>query len=51
MSEDHGHPQDPTDAQDPREDYVAPPALTDLGSFQELTQLGSGTHVDAEGMS
>lgn len=28
-----------------------PPALVELGSFAELTQLGSGTNPDAEGTS
>jgi hypothetical protein len=33
------------------EHWVAP-ALTDLGSFEELTQLGvTGTSPDAEGLS
>ena len=38
------------DAQDPREQYVAP-ALTDLGSFQELTGLNSGEGTDLEAFS
>jgi hypothetical protein len=50
MSEDRGDTQDPAEAEDAREDYVAP-KLTDLGSFKELTQLGTGTVIDAEGMS
>lgn len=50
MSEDQRDTQDPADAQDSREDYHAP-ALTDLGSFQELTQLGSSGAIDAEGSS
>ncbi|HEX8065849.1 MAG TPA: lasso RiPP family leader peptide-containing protein [Thermoleophilaceae bacterium] len=51
MSEDHGRTQEPVaDPQDPREEYMTP-ALTDLGSFQELTQLGASGNVDAEGMS
>ena len=50
MSEEQRDGQDPAEAQDPREDYEAP-ALTDLGSFQELTQFGAATNVDAEGAS
>jgi hypothetical protein len=50
MSEDRGETQDTTDAEDARENYVAP-KLTDLGSFKELTQLGTGTVIDFEGMS
>ena len=49
MREDHGTP-DPVEAQDSREDYVTP-ALTELGSFEELTQLGAGTNPDSEGNS
>jgi hypothetical protein len=50
MSEDHRGLQDPADAQDPSEDYVAP-ALTDLGSFDELTQFNTGGGPDAEATS
>jgi hypothetical protein len=42
--------QDATDAQNAPDDYVAP-KLTDIGSFEELTQFGGGGAVDAEGMS
>ena len=38
------------DAPEPREEYVAP-SLTDLGSFEELTQLTTGPQADFEGMS
>jgi hypothetical protein len=48
MREDHVDTQQ--DAQDAREDYVAP-TLTDLGSFQELTQINGSSVVDAEGQS
>jgi hypothetical protein len=50
MSEDQPSAQVQADVVEPSEDYVAP-ALTDLGSFKDLTQLGSGQVVDAEGMS
>ena len=50
MTEDHRDVQDATDGQDPREDYEAP-ALTDLGSFRELTQLSTGPNPDLEGTS
>jgi hypothetical protein len=50
MREDHGETQDSAEVQDPQEDYLAP-ALTDLGSFQELTQIGGSSVVDAEGQS
>jgi hypothetical protein len=50
MSEDHADAQDPAPAQDAREDYMAP-ALTDLGSFQDLTQLQASGTPDAEGAS
>jgi len=47
--------EDQTDVQDEAEgagsDYVAP-ALTDLGSFEELTQLNpTGSALDSEGFS
>jgi hypothetical protein len=32
------------------EEYVTP-ALTDLGSFEEITKLNSGNAADAEGFS
>jgi hypothetical protein len=50
LSEDHGDAQQQAEAEDSREDYHAP-ALTDLGSFQELTQIGGSGAVDAEGSS
>lgn len=50
MTDDCGDTPDQTDVPDSREDYVVP-ALTELGSFQELTQNGVGAVVDAEGMS
>jgi hypothetical protein len=50
MSEDHGDTQNLADAQGSPEDYVAP-ALTDLGLFQELTQLSTGGLADGEGQS
>jgi hypothetical protein len=42
--------RDAADAEDSGEDYVAP-SLTDLGSFDELTQDGVGTGGDVEGGS
>jgi hypothetical protein len=47
--------EDQTDVQDEAEgageDYVAP-ALTDLGSFEDLTKLSpSGSALDSEGFS
>jgi hypothetical protein len=42
--------QEPAAADDPREDYAAP-TLSELGSFEELTQLGGTGSVDAEGKS
>jgi hypothetical protein len=50
MHKDHDAAQDRTEAQDSREDYVAP-ALSDLGSFAELTQFGTGGNADLEGAS
>jgi hypothetical protein len=50
MSGDRDDQQDSAEAKDSREDYVAP-TLTDLGSFQELTQLGVAGVVDVEGSS
>jgi hypothetical protein len=50
MSEDRGDAQEQGDVQDAREDYVAP-ALTDLGSFEELTQFNPGSTGDTEGTS
>jgi hypothetical protein len=50
MSEDRGETEDQGDARDPREDYIAP-ALTDLGSFEELTKLTPGVAPDSEGAS
>jgi hypothetical protein len=50
MREEHGETEDSAEVQAPQEDYVAP-ALTDLGSFHELTQLGSTGVVDVEGQS
>lgn len=48
MHEDHGDAQDPVTAGD---DYVTP-LLTDLGSFEELTQNNlTGSIADAEGFS
>ena len=32
------------------EEYVAP-ALTDLGSFEEITKLSTGNALDSEGFS
>jgi hypothetical protein len=46
MHEDREPEQQPTDS----EEYVAP-ALTDLGSFEEITKLTSGNLLDAEGQS
>jgi hypothetical protein len=48
MHEDHAD-TDRTDAEDVP-DYVAP-ALTDLGSFAELTQFTTGPNPDSEGTS
>jgi hypothetical protein len=50
MSEDRGDMQDRAEAQDPGEEYAAP-ALTDLGSFEELTRFNPGGGTDAEGTS
>ncbi|MEA2423216.1 MAG: hypothetical protein QOF55_2315 [Thermoleophilaceae bacterium] len=51
MSEEHVEMQDPpAEATDASGDYVAP-TLTDLGSFQELTQTGLSGNVDVEGLS
>lgn len=50
MREDHDETQVPDDIQDSREDYVAP-TLTDLGSFQELTQINPGVGAEIEGTS
>jgi hypothetical protein len=50
MSDDRHDAQEAAEAQDRREEYVAP-ALTDLGSFQELTQFGGAQTIDAEGQS
>lgn len=48
MHEDNGDRQEQVGAEEPREDYVAP-ALTDLGTFQELTEFNpSSTVTDAE---
>ena len=53
MHEEHGDMQDTIEAREHRVDdeYVAP-ALTDLGSFEDLTQLQvSGPNLDSEGFS
>jgi hypothetical protein len=50
MSEDRSQTQNPAEAHDSPEDYVAP-ALTDLGSFQDLTQFNPGGATDTEGSS
>ena len=50
MREDRGDTQDAAEDQDAREDYVVP-TLTDLGSFEELTQLSTGPNPDSEGTS
>jgi hypothetical protein len=43
--------QDKDEAQEPQEGYTAP-KLTDLGSFEDLTQAGTGNTPDAnEGLS
>ena len=39
-----------TEPQDARAEWVAP-ALTDLGSFAELTKLSTGASPDVEGTS
>lgn len=49
MHEDHVD-TDRTEAEDVRDDYAAP-ALTDLGSFEELTRLNPGMAGDLEGTS
>jgi hypothetical protein len=41
---------DQVEGEDSRRDYVSP-ALTDLGSFQDLTQFNPGGATDAEGSS
>lgn len=50
MSEDRSQRQDPAEGHDSPEEYVAP-ALTDLGSFEELTQFNPGGLTDTEGSS
>ena len=50
MIEDGSETQDQADSLDSGEDYAAP-ALTDLGSFQELTQISAGSGIDNEGAS
>jgi hypothetical protein len=50
MSEDRVDTEDPAGAEDAHEDYVAP-TLTDLGSFEELTQFNVGNLPDGEGSS
>jgi hypothetical protein len=50
MSEDHRDEQDPADAEATHEAYVAP-KMTDLGSFEELTQFSTSGNVDSEGLS
>jgi hypothetical protein len=35
----------------PESEQWVPPALTDLGSFEEITKLGTGNTLDAEGFS
>jgi hypothetical protein len=50
MREDQTDTQDAGAVQESPQDYVAP-ALTDLGSFEDLTQLGSGDVQDSEGAS
>jgi hypothetical protein len=47
----HGDQRDTIEAAgDEREEWVVP-ALTDLGSFQELTTVGAQGNTDAEGFS
>jgi hypothetical protein len=46
MHEDREPEQRPAES----EEYVTP-ALTDLGSFEEITKVGAGQAVDAEGFS
>lgn len=49
MNEDQVDTQDETEGA--RDDYAAP-ALTDLGSFEDLTKLSpSGSALDSEGFS
>ncbi|HEV2815092.1 MAG TPA: lasso RiPP family leader peptide-containing protein [Solirubrobacteraceae bacterium] len=50
MSENRVETPEPAETHDVVEDYASP-ALTDLGSFAELTQNGLSGNVDAEGMS
>ncbi len=50
MSEDRSDPQDPAEHESAVTEYVAP-ALTDLGSFAELTEFGGQTNNDFEGTS
>jgi hypothetical protein len=50
MDQDLGGTQEPDEAQDAPEQYLAP-ALIDLGSFEELTRFGGNTAVDSEGQS
>lgn len=50
MNQDERDVQDVVEEQDARDEYVAP-TLEPLGSFEELTRFGGGTHVDSEGAS
>jgi hypothetical protein len=51
VHEDHGDTQAPDEAQEQGDEYV-PPTLTDLGSFEDLTQLSpTGPNPDSEGFS
>jgi hypothetical protein len=50
MTEDQAHTAHPEPDEGSREEYVAP-ALTDLGSFEELTALHAGPRADLEGFS
>jgi hypothetical protein len=50
MDEDHSGMQEPVEARDAPEQYVAP-TLTDVGSFEELTRNSTSGSVDFEGQS
>ena len=52
MSEDQSHPAHPKEDHESSLDEYAAPALTDLGSFEELTEFNPpGVPPDGEGFS
>jgi hypothetical protein len=50
IMENHVESRDAAPTPDAREDYSAP-KLTDLGTFEELTQFTTGPNPDSEGTS